>query len=87
MDRYLIETPHAAQECLSLLEQIRAGGYLFHFDWGCKSGVHSGWAIIEAESASQARLVVPSLVRGRARVVKVTKFDDCDVRALHTVTP
>lgn len=82
MDRYLIETPHTAQDCQSLVDQVRASGYLFNFDWGCKSGVHCGWAIIEAESEAQARLAVPALVRSKARVIKLNKYD-VDARSLH----
>lgn len=58
-----------------LVDEIQAMGYLHHFDWGCESGVHSGWAIIEAENETEARLAVPSLVRRKARVVKLTKFE------------
>ena len=67
MDRYLIETPHRDQDCLNLIKLLNAQGYLVHFDWGCKDGVHAGWAIIEAENEAEARLVVPPLVRGQAR--------------------
>jgi hypothetical protein len=75
MDRYLIETPHSAQDCHMLVDQVRALGYLHFFDWGCKSGVHTGWAIIEAENEDQARLAVPPLVRRKARVIKLNRFD------------
>jgi hypothetical protein len=75
MDRYLIETPHTGAECLDLLKLINAQGYLWNFDWGCEAGVHSGWAIIHAENDAQARLAVPPLVRGRARIVSLNKFD------------
>jgi len=75
MDRYLIETPHTAQDCQMLVDQIYAMGYLHHFDWGCQDGVHSGWAIIEAENEAQARLAVPSLLRKKARVIKLVKFE------------
>jgi hypothetical protein len=75
MDRYLIETPHTDQDCQKLIDQILAMGYLHHFDWGCKAGVHCGWAILEAESEAQARLVVPPLVRNKARVIRLNKFD------------
>ncbi len=83
MDSYLIETPHTAQDCLMLVEQIRAMGYLFNFVWGCKSGVHCGWAILEADNEAQARLVVPPLLRGRARVIKLNRFDGDAVRSVH----
>ena len=75
MERYLIETPHTAQECLALLKQINAQGYLRHFDWGCGARVHTGWAIIEAENEEQARMAVPPLVRSQARVVRISKYD------------
>jgi hypothetical protein len=76
MDRYLIETPHTAQNCQMIVHQIYARGYLYHFDWGCKDGVHSGWAIIDADSEAQARLVVPPLLRNTARVIKLCKFTE-----------
>lgn len=76
MERYLIETPHTAQECHLLVGQVYAMGYLHNFDWGCMDGVHSGWAIIEAENEAQARLAVPSIVRNKARVVRLNKFLD-----------
>ncbi|OGO63363.1 MAG: hypothetical protein A2030_05330 [Chloroflexi bacterium RBG_19FT_COMBO_50_10] len=75
MDRYLIETPHTARECQLLVDQVYAMGYLHHFEWGCESGVHTGWAIIEAESEAQAQLAVPSLIRKKARVIKLIKFE------------
>lgn len=83
MDRYLIETPHTAQDCLNLVRQIHAMGYLHYFDWGCKAGEHCGWAIIEAETEAEARLAVPPLVRSKARVIKLSKFTVEDVQPLH----
>ena len=57
-----------------LVDQVYAMGYLYHFDWGCMDGVHTGWAVIEAEDEAQACLAVPSIVRNKARVVKLNKF-------------
>ena len=74
MNRYLIETPHTEQNCRDLVDVVNAAGYLSHFDWGCMSGVHCGWATIEAENETQARLAVPPLVRSHARVIKILKF-------------
>ena len=74
LERYLIETPHTAQDCQLLVDQIYAMGYLHHFEWGCKSGVHSGWAILDAENEDQAKLAVPSILRGKARVIKLNRF-------------
>ncbi|MEE9167883.1 MAG: hypothetical protein V3U24_10555 [Candidatus Neomarinimicrobiota bacterium] len=66
-----------------ILDQVLAQGYLTHFDWGCESENHCGWAIIEAEDESQARMVVPTLLRGKAEVFRVTKFAREDVASMH----
>jgi len=83
MHRFLIETPHREQDCLHLLQLLHAQGYLTHFDWGCMNGVHTGWAVIDAEDEREARLAVPPLVRGEARVVRVTKFDAAALAHMH----
>jgi hypothetical protein len=83
MERYLIETPHTAQNCLALVEEVNAQGYLSNFDWGCRVGVHTGWVIIEAESEEQARMAVPPLVRKQARVTRLNKFNISEVGLLH----
>ncbi len=83
MERYLIESPHTAGECLATVDHVLAAGYLTHFDWGCGAGEHCGWAIIEAESQEEALMVVPSLVRSKARAVRLKRFDPADVKAMH----
>jgi hypothetical protein len=83
MERYLIETPHTDENCLALIDELNARGYLTHFDWGCRAGVHTGWAIIEAENESQARLAVPPLVRGGAHVIRLNRFSAEEIEALH----
>jgi hypothetical protein len=74
MNRYFIESPHEPKECDMLMKTVLAMGYLMHFDWGCKSGHHVGWAVIEAENQEQARLIVPPNVRSRARIIRVDRW-------------
>jgi hypothetical protein len=76
--RYMVESPHDAEDCAMMVNEVRHMGYLHHFEWGCKSGVHIGWAVLEAESAEQALMVVPPLLRKRARAVGLTKWLDED---------
>ncbi|MCI0450681.1 MAG: hypothetical protein L0Y79_13045 [Chlorobi bacterium] len=83
MDRYLIESTHTDEVCIHILDLILAQGYLTHYDWGCKDGVHMGWAIVEADSKEEAILTVPSLIRNKARVIKLNKFTPEDVKCLH----
>ncbi len=75
MNQFLIETTHREQDCLNIVTFLSARGYLTYFEWGCRNGVHTGWAVIAAESEAEARLVVPPLVRSQTRVVKVSKLD------------
>jgi hypothetical protein len=81
MPRFFIESPHTEQECLMVLRQLVAAGYIAHFEWGCKHGEHTGWCMIEAENATEARMTVPSLIRGKARVVELNTFAPGDIGA------
>jgi len=83
MPRFLIETPHNELNCKLLLSQVESMGYLHSFDWGCEAGVHSGWAIIEAENEAEARLAVPFLVRNEARVIPIVKYTSEGARKIH----
>ena len=78
MERYLIESPHSAEECSKVIEEVELAGYLHQFEWGCKDGVHSAWAIIEAENRAHAKQIVPWMVRDKARIVKLAKFEAVD---------
>jgi hypothetical protein len=75
MDRFLVESPHTAHECKLAVKLVQSMGFLNNFDWGCKDGIHTGWAVIEAENAAQALGVVPVLMREKARAIKLSNFD------------
>ncbi len=45
--------------------------------------MHCGWVILEAESAAQAKMVVPTLAREKARVVHLNKFSPEEIGPLH----
>lgn len=78
MDRYLIESPHSVEDCTKVMNELEMAGYLHYFEWGCKDGVHSAWAIIEAENRAHAKQIVPWMVRDKARIVKLVKFEAVD---------
>jgi len=83
MKRFLVVSNHTAEDCIRALKETLAIGYLTHFDWGCKDGVHTGWAIIEAEDKPQVLLSVPTFLRGQAQVVQLKKFQPDKVEAMH----
>jgi len=75
MERYVIESPHPVEKCDQVIHDLHAAGYLHHFEWGCKDNDHTGWAIIEAESAEHAKQIVPWYLRAQARVVRLVRFN------------
>ena len=86
MDRYLVETNHNREDCLHILDQFVAYGHITHFEWGCESGVCTGWAILDAESEEQAMLSVPALLRNKSRAVKISKFTPELIQHFHEET-
>ena len=83
MDRYIVISPHAADDCKKALKEVSATGYITHFDWGCMDGDHTGWVVLEAENTEQALLVVPAMQRHRAKAVKLVKFSPADMVDTH----
>jgi len=75
MHKYMIESPHTLENCQQAINDLPAAGYLHHFEWGCKDNDHTAWAIVEAESADDARQMVPWYLREKARIVRLVKFD------------
>lgn len=79
MERFLVESPHTEHECKLAIKLSQSAGYLNNFDWGCMDGIHIGWAVIEAENGAQALGVVPAIVRNKAKVVRLNKFESATV--------
>ena len=85
MARFLSESPHTKEECLQALDGLveQGPGVLEQYQFGCMAGDHTGWATVEANSEAEAREKVPAVVRGKARVVPVSKITAEQVRSFH----
>jgi hypothetical protein len=83
MDRYLVESNHTEKDCQHVVEQFIIHGHIHNFDWGCKAGVHTGWAIVEAENDAQALMTVPSRLRSNARAILLCKFTPESIETQH----
>lgn len=83
MNRYLVETRHEKRDCVNVMKNFIAYGHITHFEWGCENSVCAGWAIIEAESENEALLSVPSLVREKTKVVKLSRFSPEKIQQFH----
>jgi hypothetical protein len=86
MTRYLIETTHSPEQCLADLDAVleQSPSLLRDLQWGCRAGLHTGWAVVEARSPEEVSRYVPAPMRSRTRVVEVQPFTADQIRALHT---
>ncbi len=75
MQKFIIISPHTHEECTLVIKQTLAIGYLTHFWWGCKSGDHTGYAMIEAENADEALLSIPTMIRKKGKAIGLVQFD------------
>jgi len=84
--KYVIETPHTPQECLRALDEQLAKGpdVLKKFNYGCKAGDHTGYAIVDVMNEGEARSLIPNFLINKARIVAVDIFTPEVIRSLHT---
>ena len=81
---YLILSPHTGEECLKALDEIEGKGDLLDkMYFGCKSGDHTGYAIVDAKSESDARDLIPGYLLSRSRIVEVGKFTREEIKGFH----
>lgn len=80
MQTFMIISPHTHDECTMVVKQTLAIGYLTHFYWGCKSGDHTGYAMIEAENEKEALYSIPTVIRNKGRAIGVVQFDPDKVK-------
>lgn len=85
MTRYLITAKHESADCLRALDEELAKGpaILDKFVYGCKEGDHTGYAIVDVKSLSDALAMVPSFLQETACITKVDKFTPMEIKSLH----
>lgn len=83
MAKYVVESSHTEEECLQALDDAVEKGTLEKFVFACKSGKHSGWAYVDADSEEAALEMVPESVRDKACAYEVSKFTPEDIKAAH----
>jgi len=85
MAKFIIEAPHTNQGCLDALDEMLASDpkLLAKFVWGCNSGHHAGWAVVDAKDEAGARRMMPVSLRNQARVFTADNFTPEQIRAKH----
>jgi hypothetical protein len=87
MARYMIESPHKPEECLRALDEGLAKGkeILDKFEFGCKAGDHTGYALVDANTGKEAlNKYVPDFIREKARIIEVGKFTPEMIKSFHS---
>jgi hypothetical protein len=83
MAKFLIEVEHdgTTAACARAVEVfLRTGShFVTHADWGCKDGEHKAWIVVEVGSKDEARGIVPSVFRSKAKVVQLNTFTLQDI--------
>ncbi|MBI5502546.1 MAG: hypothetical protein HY907_20040 [Deltaproteobacteria bacterium] len=85
MSKYLIESHHTPEECLKALDSVleQQPALLDKFQWGCSTGNHTGWALVEGSSRSAVEGLVPTDIRPKSTVTPVSKYTPEQIRAYH----
>jgi hypothetical protein len=83
--RYMIQLPHGSDRsvCIRALQAIERHGshLLMNAEWGCKAGVHCGWAIVDVNNRQEAIQMVPPEARHDAVIVELNTFTKEEVAA------
>lgn len=85
MAKFMVEILSISESDLpDTLDQIEAFSpeMLSKIYWGDLGGEQLGWGMLEAESASDAREMLPPSLRETARIAEVRKFTKDDLRSL-----
>jgi hypothetical protein len=84
-ERFLIEAPHTPADCLAVLDTMAEQDkkLLAKTDWGCMSGDHTGYVVVEAENEQAARALLPEKMRASAKVIKLNKFTPKEIASFH----
>ena len=85
MSKYLITSRHEPADCLRALDEELAKGpaILDKFVYGCREGDHTGYAIVDTKSLSDALAMVPAFLQESACITKVDKYTPQEIRSFH----
>ncbi len=85
INSYLIILHHTPETCLATLDKFSGDDpeLLNQIEWGCLSGDHTGYIIVNGINEVAALQIVPVEFRSVAKVEKVDKFTIAQIKSLH----
>ena len=83
MSTYFMEVPHSRDDCAKAIQLLHIRGYIEKLHWACKDGNHTAVIIMEADSKERVLNMLPPIMRGNARVLKLNEYSPEQVEAMH----
>ena len=85
MTKFLIASRHEPDDCLRALDEelAKGPGILDKFVYGCKEGAHTGYAIVDVKTLSDALAMVPGFLQASACITKVDKYTPAEIKSFH----
>ena len=86
MSKFLIASRHTEEDCVRAIDATldKGSNILDKFVFGCSEGDHTGYAIVDAKSISDALGLVPDFLQKDACITKVSKLSPADVKSMHS---
>ncbi len=83
---YLIITHHDPDKCLLTMDKLQAADstWLEHSWFGCISGDHTVYTVVDATSEEDALQKVPAMYRDHCKLVKVSKISEGLLEEMHS---
>jgi hypothetical protein len=84
-NNYLVKFTHTKESCLAALDKISKDNskLLAKIDWGCMSGDHTGYMIINGKDEKSVMAMIPESIRDQVKVEKVDKFTKEQIESFH----
>jgi len=82
---YLIISSHTVEQCMASMDDLKTKGndFLSNTFWGCHSGDHTAYVIVNAENETAARNTLPASAKDNAKVIMVEKFTVEQIESMH----
>ena len=79
----MVEFKHTPAECLNVLDKIKDkdAKLLDKIEWGCMSGNHTGYMVVNADNEQDALKGIPSDLNAKA--YKISKFTTKQIADFH----
>lgn len=85
MAEYMIELRHTAENCSHILDEMMDydDELIDMFTWRCKSGEHTGWALVEADNKEEVQEMLPPAIGDMAHIIEINRFNAEEMRRQH----